>query len=313
MSHNFQLFEHLSALKKYLLLGQGDFIAILLESVASNLDRPANSQYRHHLTSALDHSIRNSNAQFESQEIIRRLDARMLELSHGEIGWDVFTLEYRMDSPLDVIVGPWAQKQYLKIFNFLWRIKRVEFSLGQIWGRCMTGSRGVLRFIHQGSRKARHGGEEDELRATWKRARGGLAAMVHFVGQLQYYILFEVIESGWEKLKAEMAKVCLLFPLMSFMFIDTDIVVALGNSRHPNSSTHGLPDLHNEKRSPGPLSFFSKPLLHPLSDRRFHFSTPRTPETDARLQRRDRIPLLPQRSRVHPSPRSDVNISSTKR
>ena len=198
MSTKFQLFDHLSALKKYLLLGQGDFIALLLESLSSNLDGPANSQYRHHLTSALDHSIRNSNAQFDSQDMTRRLDARMLELSHGEIGWDVFTLEYRMDSPLDVVVGPWAQKQYLKIFNFLWRIKRVEFSLGQIWGKCMTGSRGVLRSCD----------DDAELSETWKRARGGLAGMVHFIGQLQYYILFEVIESGWEALRRETAKVC---------------------------------------------------------------------------------------------------------
>lgn len=212
MSHKFHLFQHLSALKRYLLLEQGDFIAILLESLASNLNGPANAQYRHHLTSALDHSIRNSNAQYEDGDITRRLDARMLELSHGEIGWDVFTLEYRMDSPLDVVVGPWAQKQYLKIFNFLWRIKRVEFTLGQVWGRCMTGARGVLRFVGEGEKKARSKASEEEgdeeLREAWKRARGGLAAMVHFVGQLQYYILFEVIESGWEKLKAEMAKVC---------------------------------------------------------------------------------------------------------
>ncbi|GAM85635.1 hypothetical protein ANO11243_036420 [Dothideomycetidae sp. 11243] len=206
MSNKFKLFDHLSALKRYLLLGQGDFVALLLESLASNLDGPANSQYRHHLTSALDHSIRNSNAQYDSPDMTRRLDARMLELSHGEIGWDVFTLEYRMDSPLDVVVGAWAQKQYLKIFNFLWRIKRVEFSLGQVWGRCMTGARGVLRFVDETS--ASKGAErgDHELRETWKRARGGLAAMVHFIGQLQYYILFEVIESGWETLCGEMAK-----------------------------------------------------------------------------------------------------------
>lgn len=203
MSNKFRLFDHLSALKKYLLLGQGDFIALLLESLASNLDGPANAQYRHHLTSALDHSIRNSNAQYDTADMTRRLDARMLELSHGEIGWDVFTLEYRMDSPLDVVVGPWAQKQYLKIFNFLWRIKRVEFSLSQLWGRCMTGARGVLRFVDEPGADS-----NPELKAAWKTARGGMAAMVHFIGQLQYYVLFEVIESGWEALQAEMAKVC---------------------------------------------------------------------------------------------------------
>ncbi|KAK3054708.1 Microtubule-nucleating Tub4p (gamma-tubulin) complex component [Extremus antarcticus] len=194
MEDKFALFSHLQALKKYLLLGQGDFISLLMESLASNLDRPANSQYRHTLTAQLEHAIRNSNAQFDSADVLRRLDARMLELSHGEIGWDVFTLEYRVDSPLDVIVTPWASKQYLKVFNFLWRVKRVEFALSTTWRRLQTGARGVLAAVG------------DKLGPDWKRARGGIAEMVHFVDQLQYYILFEVIEAGWEGLQKAIKK-----------------------------------------------------------------------------------------------------------
>ncbi|SMR43954.1 unnamed protein product [Zymoseptoria tritici ST99CH_3D1] len=192
METKFALFSHLLALKKFLLLGQGDFIALLMESLASNLDRPANSQYRHTLTAQLEHAIRNSNAQHSPPDVLRRLDARMLELSHGEIGWDVFTLEYRIDSPLDVIVTPWASKQYLKVFNFLWRVKRVEFALSTTWRRVQTGARGVLAAV------------SDTVGKDWKLARGALAEMVHFVDQLQYYILFEVIEAGWEGLQTAM-------------------------------------------------------------------------------------------------------------
>ncbi|KAK3697397.1 Microtubule-nucleating Tub4p (gamma-tubulin) complex component [Vermiconidia calcicola] len=194
MEDKFALFSHLHALKKYLLLGQGDFIALLMESLASNLDRPANSQYRHTLTAQLEHAIRNSNAQYDSADVLRRLDARMLELSHGEIGWDVFTLEYRVDPPLDVIVTPWASKQYLKVFNFLWRVKRVEFALSTTWRRLQTGARGVLAAV------------ADKLGPDWKSARGGLAEMIHLVDQLQYYILFEVIEAGWSALQTAMKK-----------------------------------------------------------------------------------------------------------
>ncbi|CAG7985995.1 unnamed protein product [Penicillium salamii] len=188
MNGKFNLFDHLKALKSYLLLGQGDFIALLMESLASNLDRPANSQYRHTLTAQLEHAIRASNAQYDTPEVLRRLDARMLELSHGEIGWDCFTLEYKIDAPVDVVITPWASTQYLKVFNFLWRIKRVEFALNSTWRRCMTGARGVL------------GNVEDKFGADWKRARCVIAEMIHFVNQLQYYILFEVIESSWDQL-----------------------------------------------------------------------------------------------------------------
>jgi len=194
MLNKFSLLSHLSALKKYLLLSQGDFIALLMESLAPALDRPANSQYRHTLTAQLEHAIRNSNAQYDSPAVLRRLDARMLELSHGEIGWDVFTLEYRVDSPLDVIVTPHGSKQYLKVFNFLWRIKRVEYALGATWRRCMTGARGVL------------GAVDDLFGNDWKTARCVISEMIHFVNQLQYYILFEVIESSWDALHTSITK-----------------------------------------------------------------------------------------------------------
>ncbi|KAF2805151.1 uncharacterized protein BDZ99DRAFT_574761 [Mytilinidion resinicola] len=194
MVDKFKLLEHLQALKKYILLGAGDFIAVLMESLSSNLDRPANTQYRHTLTAQLEHAVRNSNAQYDSPDVLRRLDSRMLELSHGEIGWDVFTLEYKIDAPVDVIVTPFGSKQYLKVFNFLWRVKRVEFALGSTWRRCMTGARGVLGTV------------SDKVGTDWKKARCAVAEMIHFVNQLQYYILFEVIESSWNDLQEALRK-----------------------------------------------------------------------------------------------------------
>ncbi|CAA9962798.1 Spindle pole body component alp6 [Pyrenophora teres f. maculata] len=194
MANKFKLFDHLQALKQYMLLGAGDFIAVLMESLSSNLDRPANTQYRHTLTAQLEHAVRNSNAQFDTSDVLRRLDSRMLELSHGEIGWDVFTLEYKIDAPVDVIVTPFGSKQYLKVFNFLWRVKRVEFALGSTWRRCMTGARGVLGTV------------SDKVGSDWKKARCAMAEMVHFVNQLQHYILFEVIESSWIDLQKALNK-----------------------------------------------------------------------------------------------------------
>ncbi|KXJ90790.1 Spc97/Spc98 family protein [Microdochium bolleyi] len=191
MTDKFHLFEHLQALKDYILLGQGDFIALLMESLATNLDRPAGAQYRHTLTAQLEHAIRGSNAQYDSPEVLRRLDARMLQLSHGDIGWDCFTLEYKIDAPVDVVISTWGTRQYLKVFNFLWRVKRVEFALSSTWRKVTTGSRGVLQTRHR------------QVQSTWKTSRGILAEMVHFVGQLQYYILFEVIESSWTELQSK--------------------------------------------------------------------------------------------------------------
>lgn len=194
MYTKFGLFTHLTAIKKYMLFAQGDFFELLIESLAQHLDRPVNSMYRHNLTSQLEHAIRHSNAQYDDAEVLRRLDARMLELSSGEIGWDCFTLEYKISAPCDVVITQWANTQYLKIFNLLWRIKRVEFSLNSTTKRCMTGARGVLAAVN------------DKLGNDWKRARCVVAEMVHFVNQLQYYLLFEVIEASWKLLEDALNK-----------------------------------------------------------------------------------------------------------
>ncbi|OCT47637.1 Spindle pole body component alp6 [Cladophialophora carrionii] len=194
MSTKFGLFTHLTAIKKYMLLAQGDFFDLLIESLAQHLDRPVNSMYRHNLTSQLEHAIRHSNAQYDDAEVLRRLDARMLELSSGEIGWDCFTLEYKISAPCDVVITQWANTQYLKIFNLLWRIKRVEYSLASTCKRSMTGGRGVLAAV------------SDKLGNDWKRSRCVVAEMVHFVNQLQYYLLFEVIEASWKKLEDALQK-----------------------------------------------------------------------------------------------------------
>lgn len=58
----------------------------------------------------------------------------------------------------------------------------------------MTGARGVL------------GSVDDKVGYDWKRARCAIAEMIHFVNQLQYYILFEVIESSWDQLQASVSK-----------------------------------------------------------------------------------------------------------
>ncbi|KAG4301324.1 hypothetical protein PCK1_002250 [Pneumocystis canis] len=194
ISTRFSFFDHLYALKKYLLLGQGDFIAFLMESLSSNLDKPASMLYRHNLTATLESAIRESNAQFDSPDVIRRLDARMLERSHGEIGWDIFTLEYKVDSPVDVIITPYCTRQYLKVFNFLWRLKRVEFALSKSWKKSTTGEREILRAM------------KGPIYKQWQLARCTNAEMIHFVCQLQYYILFEVIESSWDAFYSSISK-----------------------------------------------------------------------------------------------------------
>ena len=61
--------------------------------------------------------MRATNAQFEAAEILQRLDVRLLELSPGDKGWDVFSLHYHVDGPISTVRkrgGPSIEWQMLR-------------------------------------------------------------------------------------------------------------------------------------------------------------------------------------------------------
>lgn len=186
----FHLDDHLQGIKSYLLIGQGDFFQTLLDNISATLARPSNTLFRHDLTSALEASIRESNARFDKEWVLRNLDARILELGHGALGWDVFTLEYHLQPPLEgILMGSMEKKSYLRIFNFLWRIKRVSHALNNGWRRMRIQS---------------FANAQNSLSTIWPPLRLAMAQMIHFINELQYYIIFEVIETSWTKLQEKL-------------------------------------------------------------------------------------------------------------
>ncbi|KAJ3331503.1 hypothetical protein HDU76_003008 [Blyttiomyces sp. JEL0837] len=188
----YKLIDHFMALKKYLLLGQGDFVQNLMDKLGSKLSMSAHSIFRHNLIEVLESSIRSSNAQYDDQDLIRRLDVRLLQITSGDTGWDVFALDYHVTSPINTILNTQAMHQYVKLFIFLWRLKRVEHTLSQTWRRqIVMGSRRL--------RKGRDGGGGDLLH-VFHRCNIIRNEMIHFTFELQYYLLFEVIEHAWSEL-----------------------------------------------------------------------------------------------------------------
>lgn len=98
--------------------------------------RPATTLYQHNLTGILETAVRATNAQFDNAEILKRLDVRLLEVlmctcvfyvcvsegllccrsdfsmskpsvclqvSPGDTGWDVFSLDYHVDGPIATV------------------------------------------------------------------------------------------------------------------------------------------------------------------------------------------------------------------
>lgn len=190
MLEKFKFPLHCLALKKYLLLGAGDFIQVLLDQLCDQLDQNAESIFQHNLLGVLEAAIRASNAQFEDTAILDRLSVRLLQTSQGDCGWDVFSLDYVVSSPLNVVFTEEAINKYLRVFNFLWRLKRVEHCLANTWNRNMSMARRVDKDV-----------ERQLLKSHILRAE-----MHHFVQNLHNYMMFEVLECAWKDLVDEISE-----------------------------------------------------------------------------------------------------------
>jgi len=190
---NFQLEKHLDYMKKFLLMGQGDLIQNLMDNLTSELNKPASQIYRHQLMGALDTAIRASNAQYHPTEFVNRLEIKLLEPSSGDTGWDIFTLDYRVESPLSTIFHQNIMRKYLRIFNFLWRVKRVEFCLNTVWINQMKAS----QFL----------GKIPTVRREFHRCHLLRNEMIHFIDNLFNYLMVEVIEATWDQFKEKLGGV----------------------------------------------------------------------------------------------------------
>ncbi|XP_023608222.1 gamma-tubulin complex component 3 isoform X7 [Myotis lucifugus] len=186
LNKKYSLLDHMQAMRRYLLLGQGDFIRHLMDLLKPELVRPATTLYQHNLTGILETAVRATNAQFDSPEILKRLDVRLLEVSPGDTGWDVFSLDYHVDGPIATVFTRECMSHYLRVFNFLWRAKRMEYILTDIRKGHMCNAK-LLRNMPEFSGVLHH----CHILAS---------EMVHFIHQMQYYITFEVLECSWDEL-----------------------------------------------------------------------------------------------------------------
>eukprot|EP00301_Raphidiophrys_heterophryoidea_P020659 c5293_g1_i1.p1 GENE.c5293_g1_i1~~c5293_g1_i1.p1 ORF type:complete len:817 (-),score=240.02 c5293_g1_i1:361-2769(-) len=192
-----KLARHARAIKRYLLLGQGDFATHLMDMLGPELSKPSQHIYNHNLSSILESAVRASNAQFDDPAVLNCLDALVLTRTAGEEGWDVFSMSYVVQSPVTIMLTPSALTWYRKIFNFIWRLKRVLRYLAASWHDDMFVSRWsqtLLNECPQSQGFFRYLRKCHRLRSD----------MYYVVKQLEYFFMFEVLECSWQSFEKEM-------------------------------------------------------------------------------------------------------------
>jgi len=196
----YALGEHCLALRRFMLLGQGDFVEALMDAAQEELQRDAEGLYRHQLLGVVDGAVRQSNAQYCSSETLSCLGVKLLQPSSGECGWDIFMLEYNIESPLHVVLTPIAMEQYDRAFMFMWKLRRVSHSLASCWSQNMALQRHIVSSSRQFGNRASE--LRLEMRQTLHKCTCLRNEMHHFVQNIQSYIMCEVIETSWAKLQA---------------------------------------------------------------------------------------------------------------
>ncbi|MQL85494.1 hypothetical protein Taro_018021 [Colocasia esculenta] len=198
MHQRYKFRDHCLAIKRYLLLGQGDFVQYLMDIVGPELSQPANTISSFQLAGLLESAIRGSNAQYDDCDILDRLKVKMMEHGDGDRGWDVFSLEYDARVPLDTVFTASVMKRYLRIFNFLLKLRRVEHALIGVWKMMKPNRITQHLFIKESSIV------KSQFVSVLRRCQVLWNEMNHFVTNLQYYIMFEVLEVSWAHFSEEM-------------------------------------------------------------------------------------------------------------
>jgi len=185
----FKLIENLESLNKYLLLGQGDMIQALMESLYNELKKPGNTIYKYVLQSVLESSINSTNARYNDKECLNKLNIKLLNPRPGDIGWDIFCLEYNISLPLSVIINNKNLIDYQKMFMLLLKIKRIEYSQEhQEWRKIMTYSHNIKNEGYDFFRK--------KIKTSLKFNQ----EIIHFIMSLHNYLTLEVLETQYKKL-----------------------------------------------------------------------------------------------------------------
>lgn len=225
-----QLMHHLFALKQFLFLGQGDFFSSLMEGLHqefSNAGEPGgvSSIYKHTLLGIVEGALRSTNAKYLPQCTIDRLQVELLLQAGEEVGdalgeekdpqetdhpeshrtvYDIFMLDYMVPDPILAIVHSNSMDRYKSVFSLLFRLKKIEFMLNYTWRQSATLSHALQTSTQYTGIDVRS--SDGYAQATFLLRNISILrqSMMHFVVNLKSYLMFEVIEGAWQKLKASM-------------------------------------------------------------------------------------------------------------
>ncbi|XP_020876265.1 gamma-tubulin complex component 2 isoform X1 [Arabidopsis lyrata subsp. lyrata] len=192
----YDLIGRLRSIKHYLLLDQGDFLVHFMDIAREELNKKVHEISVEKLQSLLDLALRTTAAAADPRHeeltccvdrasLLTTLgmhkdpDSNSIEDPMSITGLETFSLSYKVQWPLSIVISKKALSKYQLIFRFLFHCKHVERQLCGAWQ------------IHQGIRSMNSKGTAIPRSSLLCRS------MLKFISSLLHYLTFEVLEPNW--------------------------------------------------------------------------------------------------------------------
>ncbi len=216
------LMDHLWGLKQFLFLGQGDFFSAFMDGMHAEMEgrQGLAGIYKHSIMGIMDTAIMDTNARELPSHVLERVrvevtvdkddDAyyqfappRDVEVDDKRSGWDVVLMDYVVPETLAAIVDESALKRYKLVFVLLFRLKRVEFMLNSTWRQSTALHHALQTFTQHNAIQVTTSAGYSLVMVLLRKISMARQSMMHFVGNLKSYFMFEVLEGGWKQLVRE--------------------------------------------------------------------------------------------------------------
>ncbi|KAI5678901.1 hypothetical protein M9H77_09851 [Catharanthus roseus] len=203
IKEKYDLTAKLRSIKHYLLLDQGDFLVHFMDIAREELTKKPEDISVEKLQSLLDLALRTTAAAadpcsedlrccVEKTTLLKRLntlkdldttqpvsDTSELEEPVSITGLETFSLGYKVQWPLSLVISRKALTKYQLIFRFLFHCKHVNRQLCAAWQ------------VHQGARRLDMQGIAISVSSLLCRS------MLRFINSFVHYLTFEVLEPNW--------------------------------------------------------------------------------------------------------------------
>ncbi|VVC25605.1 Gamma-tubulin complex component protein [Cinara cedri] len=178
--NNYDLFLHFEGFRNYMLFGRGDFYAYIISQLERHFGNDEMHNYQ--LQEIMKNAYSLTSAKNDNMKLFKNLKYSID--STGKLNWNSFKFEYITDEPLERIFAP-CFNYYDDIFEFLWKLKNIDWSTKKIWNE-------INHFLKESCYKI-----GKVLNSVLRNIHVLLWSMMKCVSEIQNST-FEMIKDEWE-------------------------------------------------------------------------------------------------------------------